>query len=166
MAGPRGIGVSLIPPQGCLGRSSRPPAQVSVACRPCRGRGADGPRAGAAGCAQNFAWNEALPRLQPFLLSVGGREPPKRVLSPEGLGESRGLLRPASACGEPCPQQTLRRALLSPLDRAFATPSPRAECPESATSDLVRSLPWSCLPWGLFPHSSPSAAPRSLQRPT
>ena len=51
-------------------------------------------------------WSEVLPRLQPFLLSVGGREPPKRVSSPEGLGENRGLPRLASACSEPCLQQT------------------------------------------------------------
>ena len=101
-----GVGGSLLPPRGYLGRSGRPPSQVSVLCRPRLGWGADGPGAGVAGHAQNFVWSEVLPRLPPFLLSVGGREPPKRVFSSEGLGENRGPLRLASACGEPCPWQT------------------------------------------------------------
>ena len=40
-----GVGGSLLPPRGYLGRSGRPPSQVSVLCRPRLGWGADGPGA-------------------------------------------------------------------------------------------------------------------------
>lgn len=162
VAGPRGIGVSLIPSQGCLGRSLlrspwyADPAWAGERMGPGREqlgvlRTLFGARLSLDFSPSCCLWEAGSPQsghsAQRVWVRAGGFR--DRCL-PAG---NRARSRPAS-----CPPE--------PLDRAFATPCPRAECPESVTSDLVRSLPWSCLPWGLFPHSSPSAAPRSLQHPT